>query len=309
MHSINYFRTANNWILATQALTERFQQLKASPYFPYIVVALAVLIIILLILWMRHVVRRMRRRFRGSMMGQAISMFKQAEQMVNSDEFIDRPRSLNGMDKIYLPLIAEDFPDLRVDQLGNQAQNLLLQSYQALAAVQEKSATGQSAFDELTKKISSKDSGPYYIASFERLVAEHAALGENRPQFEHVFVHNRVLSKYKKHQGKCVIEFQFAVEAMVHSERYPEPEKLQFKDSLRYQFLEDKYLYEDAKGDAALMSFKCPNCGAPLDRSGRAKCAYCGSNVRALQLDTWLPTELLPELWKQPYRPPEMRRR
>ncbi|NLL65311.1 MAG: zinc-ribbon domain-containing protein [Clostridiaceae bacterium] len=277
-------------------------QLKESPYYPFIIAAVAILVVILLIFWVRRTVRRMGRLFRRSVVGEAMSMYKDAKRMVNSEEFQNTPRSLNGMDQVYRPLIAKDFPDLQVDQLGNQAESLLQDSYKALATAEKEE--GGVALNRVRSLL--KDSGPYYIDSFERLLSEHKALGEARPIFKNVRVHRRALSNYSTQKGKQLIEFQFAVEALVHSKEHSQSEKRQFKDSVRYQYLEDKHAYQDAKGNTAVMAFKCPNCGAPLDKAGRTTCEYCGSHVQALQLETWLATEFFPELWKRPFRPGDM---
>ena len=135
----------------------------------------------------------------------ALGMLKHVQSGV--DDRANRPRSLNGMERIYLPHIARDFPGLQIDAMGSQAENLLIRSYEALAG----------GIDPELKA----DFGPYYYDALTRLITQNEAQGEDRARFEQVKVHQRVLSHYGWREGKRIIEFQFAVEAFMSSPARP----------------------------------------------------------------------------------------
>lgn len=204
----------------------------------------------------------------------------------------NQPRSLNGMETIYGPRLAEDFPSLRLEALGAEAENLLLKSYLAL--------------DEgrVTSEVRAAG-GPIYAESLGRLITQHQMLGENAPKFSRIKIHRRVLSYYGRRDGKRVIEFQFAVEAVTGSERLGEGETRQYRDAMRYQYMEDILAYKQKSGGDETLTRNCPNCGAPLKGRNEEVCAYCGTVVKALELESWLPTELLPDAWLEAYTPSE----
>lgn len=202
----------------------------------------------------------------------------------------NRPRSLNGMERIYGPLIAEDFPELRLEALGALAENLLVKSYQALEAG---SVPG----------LLSADYGGFYTESLERLIRQNRDQGRRAPQFSAVKIHKRVLSDYGQYHGRRVIEFQFAVEAMVQSEEHPEAQKRQMRNALRFQYMEDVLKFEAAGGSEKIISRSCPHCGAPLRGRGEEICPYCRSSIKAMEIYSWVPTELIAPGWSEAYLP------
>ena len=217
----------------------------------------------------------------------ALGMLKHVQSGV--DDRVNRPRSLNGMERIYLPHIARAFPRLQIDAMGSQAESLLIRSYEALAG----------GIDPELKA----DFGPYYYDALTRLITQNEAQGEDRARFEQVKVHQRVLSHYGWREGKRIIEFQFAVEAFMSSPARPEPAKQQLRNTLRFQYLEDSEAFVGADGETTVLTQNCPNCGAPLRGAAAELCPYCRSEIKKIQLETWLPVELLPEGWTEKWLP------
>ncbi len=280
-----------------------FDAIRAEPWFPWVVLLLVVAILVFAtVRLVRHVRMRLRSLFGVSSLARAASSALREGSGVSLDGS-SIPRSLNAMDRIFLPQIARDFPLLRVDQLGNQAESLVLASYEVLAGGAAGSvavgASGAVAIRSL--ETVEADYGPYYARSLERIVESNRRLGQDAPRFADVHIHNRALSLYERRDGKRIIEFQFAVEARGSSVRYPEARPVQLRDSLRLQFLEDSRMYDAAKGSSPVLALNCPNCGAPLRGIGEESCAYCGTVIKKLQLETWLPTEFLPDAWTKPW--------
>lgn len=249
-----------------------------------------ILLVILLILFIgfrivRYISRRLRsawNRLENSSVNKAYEMMKAAaeKQSVQPEE---SPRSLNGMESIYAPKIAKDFPDLRIDMLGAQAEELLRASYKVLNK-------------GITKEFSEKV-GPYYNANMARILEQRKNLSVHAARFSDVKIHRRVLSDYGYRDGKRSIDFQFAVEAMVSSDANSTPIKKQMRNSIRYQYTDDIQKFENEKGEKTLRARNCPNCGAPLASSDTQNCQYCGTNVRQLSLSTWMATDVFPEYW------------
>ena len=227
-------------------------------------------------------IRKMKKASDALPLASLLSMFKTARESGQADN--KTPRSLNGMDSIYRPMIAEDFPDLRLDALGSRAENLLIKSYEALG----KRKVSAGFYDQ---------AGRLYAEALERLIVQHRAQGGKAPVFSQVKVHKRVLSMYGRYKGKRSIEFQFAVEAMVSNRDGMPPERRQMRDRMRFHYMEDEKKFAEAGNGKGVLSRSCPNCGAPLKGRNEEQCPYCGTTVKALELEVWLPAELIPEIW------------
>lgn len=237
-------------------------------------------------------IHRVRRAYRNSLAGQLFTALRQAKPMLEAKQF--EPRSLNGMESVYGPQIARDFPNLQIDALGNAAETLLLKSYAALDKGEVEPA--------LAAEV-----GPLYAEALERLISQHRSQGERAPVFSAVLVHRRVLSYYGRRNGKRTIEFQFAVEAQVTNRRGSQKQRRQMRDAIRYSYLEDVKKFRDADTEQKVLTRNCPNCGAPLKGRNEEICPYCGSTVKSMELEVWLPDELMPECWLEDYyaRTPE----
>ena len=200
----------------------------------------------------------------------------------------NNPRSLNGMDSIYRPLISSDFPDLQVDSLVQKAQNILLAAYKSL--------------DKGLAKSFEKIPNPYFKKSLEFLLEQHKNLGNDAPIFENIHIHRRVLSDYSNRNGRKTIEFQFAVEAMVHSINKPEKVKKQYRNAVTYQFIENTTVFNELdKNKDGIYGRSCSNCGAPMSADSPNYCKYCSTAFKSIVLEDWLPAEIIPEAWTVPW--------
>lgn len=196
-------------------------------------------------------------------------------------------RSLNGMDAIYRPQIAGDFPDLQVDLLQCKAQALLLDAYRALE-------DGRSHHFLETY-------GPYMAKALERQMTGHQNLNRWAPQFSDMKIHRGVLSAYNSQGDTKTITFQFALEAYVSCEEHPEKIKRQYRDEVTYSYTENPALFAEADRDGdGIVYKKCPNCGAPLQDFRQRTCPYCSTGLKQMALKSWLPIDIRLEAWTKP---------
>lgn len=201
----------------------------------------------------------------------------------NGIERITQAKSLNSMDRIYNPLIARDFPELNIEALAQDAQELVYMSYDAL---------NQGITDDFKK-----EAGPYLLESVERLIAMNDRLGPLAPKFTQVKIHNRALSGYDAQDGNKIITFQFALEAYTKSDANSEERLVQYRNELKYLHLQNPTIFAEAGGESGILVRNCPNCGAPLNYSSPRVCEYCGSGIKTIEVDEWLPSELIANNW------------
>lgn len=252
-------------------------------HFNLIAMSLVVILFVLFIYYNRKSKRKSQRK-RGRLKPSDLNRLLQTAREIDSIK-ADRPKSLNNMERIYYPLIEKDFPNLRVDQLKYEAENLLIKSYQAL--------------EKGDKNLLGENTSPYYLSSLRREIQANRNLGPDAIHFSDVKIHDSALSQYGRDHGKRIIEFQFAVEAMAWSDKKPEKEKLQMRDMIRYQLIDDLNKFRKEGGQDKLLSKNCPNCGAPLSSNHTGKCPYCGTYIGQIEWQAWVATQIEPELWDQ----------
>ncbi len=226
-----------------------------------------------LIVWAVCAVRRRVRAFSRTAFG-TVSLAKgwAAQQERLSLE----PKSVSGMTKLYLPQIAEDFPQFQYEQFRQQAENTLRAALLALSAQEMSGLKGRSA--ALRKQV-------------ELRIADTKGRGE-REVFEEITIHRTEISRYRKEAGRCVITLQSAVgyrhyvlkDGMVKAGSKERLE--QTKYNLDFLYIQDAEQVRGAGGDKAV-GLTCPNCGAPVTALGLKRCEYCGLEVKEVNLYAW----------------------
>lgn len=195
------------------------------------------------------------------------------------EEKIERPRSLNGMDRIYLPMLQEDFPDMNVEELRTRASRELQRALQMISA-------------QRLPVMEHSDSIPFDAQIRQRIEALQRQASEEC--FEDIHVHQSVLSSYTKEPGQRRLVFQIGIEYRHFIEQNGKlrsgnkTAKEQSRYEVTYLHVDDPDLIarlSSESNEAAYMNH-CPNCGAPLVlKDGR--CSYCHAALHEISVRTW----------------------
>ncbi|MDR1800398.1 MAG: zinc ribbon domain-containing protein [Lachnospiraceae bacterium] len=193
------------------------------------------------------------------------------------EEFRNTPKSLSGMTRIYEPLIAQDFPDFNLPQFIVKAENMLLSVFNAIEAQNTKLIVNASP--ELTKHVES------YI--------EDQKSKDEREFYNDTRIHDTVLMRYQKSNGRCVISLQSAVEFKNYLEdasgniiRGDRTHLEQARCNTEIIYIQDPEKVAKYTGESVI-GINCPNCGAPIRNLGQKYCEYCGTGVIDIHIKTW----------------------
>lgn len=223
----------------------------------------------ILVLILRHV-------FRSSELGLVISEL--ARQMRSGDlkRATMEKKSLHGMDNIYGPRIAKNFPGLNLDQMKGLSQNLLKQTLTALSGGEPGPL---------------KEADRMYREELEREIAANAET-DRRVSYRDVRIDRVVVSDYRVEAGLHRITFQLSFTAiyavydgsgaLIDGD---EDEAYGRRASLSMIYIQDLKRLE-GKYQSAFAAV-CPHCGAPLEGLGAQHCLYCGSPVEPVHLRVW----------------------
>ena len=232
-----------------------------------------ILIIILLILIVAYLLVR---NFRMSGIGNLINALRQSLENGEIQERMAQPRSVNGMDRIYVPLIKQAYPQINIEELRDQAEVLLLSMFEALE---------QKDLDKLY------GAGPTYTQQVKQIITDMEAAGQSLI-FEAPKIHKTVISMFKDSANSSEITFQTALEARValidqdgvtvqgDTEGIVQ---LRFDQSLIY--IVDPNLYMDTS--RTTLSVNCPNCGGPVSFKNDV-CPYCGTYNTLIPIRVWI---------------------
>lgn len=185
-------------------------------------------------------------------------------------------KSVSGMTTIYLPLIADDFPNFNLEEFKNRSITLLTS---ALMAITKEDATYMiHASDNLQENI--------------RLRIHNNQLSDIKESYTAIKIHQTEISRYKKISGTCIITLQCSVEYLYtkyQGERLLQgnPNKLkQSKYDIQLIYIQDI----DQLGsnpDNVISAISCPNCGGNMTELGTKVCAYCGSTIEEINIRAW----------------------
>lgn len=221
-------------------------------------------------------VRRVTDRLASAMGAKSILDGLEQIQKDNSE----RPKSLNGMNDIYLPRIERDFPDFNLDQFIQKANSDLIKTLNAIESQDVDSLKGivSVSFFEKAKNI------------VDDLKSQNIV-----QKYDDIRIHKTVLSRYRKEPGHCLITLQSSVEFFDYRMR---DEKVidgsnSLKSQVRYevdminiQDLNKIQLHSSTYTEGAF-GMHCPNCGAPVSMLGVKHCEYCGSPLMEIQIHSW----------------------
>lgn len=237
----------------------------------YIIVFLIGLLVVgfILIAYVKQKASRtLKQMFNTDDIGQIIQQQKEEEST--------RAKSVSGMNDIYLPMIAKDFPQFNYQEFKVKSENMLASALQSLSEQQVSLLVNASS--DLEKKI-------------ELEIEEHKQANTHE-YYKNIDIHQTVISRYKKLKGTCVITLQTAV-GYIH---YIEKEgkmisgDKQYKEQTKYN-VELMYVQDidklDDKQDSTFNIANCPNCGAKISDVGNKTCSYCGSAIEVVNIRVW----------------------
>ena len=163
------------------------------------------------------------------------------------------PKSLSSMDRIYLENIKRDFPNININELKRQSEQVILDCFNA---VEKKSSNG------LKGKIKS---------FVDDMINDYDG---KTVKFDEFKIHKTVLSNYKKEKGTATIYFSSSFEYILNVDG--KLEKTQDRAKTEFVYIIDESLI-GSKQNA--IDFHCPNCNSPITNLGQKKCKYCGTAI------------------------------
>lgn len=195
------------------------------------------------------------------------------------EQFSETPKSVSGMTELYLPKIMKDFPEFSYAEIVRRSENVLKE---ALAAVEQEDVSRLSeGSGELKRQI--------------RLWIEDNKTQGIREVFRNPVIHKTVISRYEKRGGMCILVLQSALEyryARYQREdvaRSAEPEKIQTRCSMEWNYIQD---VDQVPEEKRVLALNCPNCGAPVKILGNRFCEYCGSALEPFNIRVWSPDHM-----------------
>ncbi len=199
---------------------------------------------------------------------------------INSTKDVGKnPASLNGMDRIYIPKIQQDFPDFQLAPVIPQVETFIKTFLDSIE-------------DRDTKPLEKLAISPSLVDRADEIIKDINSQNIN-VFYDNIVIHKTVISEYVREQGMVIIRFQSAV-GYLH---YAEDEKGKLVSGSKDVAEETVYVTSYARildselarqsGAIDVIGLNCPNCGAPLRSSSVSFCEFCGTGVQNLTEDVF----------------------
>lgn len=185
-------------------------------------------------------------------------------------------KSVSGMTSIYLPLIAEDFPEFNLEEFKNRTSTLLTS---ALVAITK---------EDISYLIHASDN----LQESIHLRIHNNQISGIKESFTSIKIHKIEISRYKKTSGTCIITLQCSIEYLYT--KYQNGNLIQGSDQkldqskydLQLIYIQDLEKLGSSSGNV-FNSISCPNCGGNMTELGTKICAYCGSTLEEINIKAW----------------------
>lgn len=199
---------------------------------------------------------------------------------INSTRDVGKnPASLNGMDRIYIPKIQEDFPDFQLSPVIPQVETFIKTF---LDSVEDKN----------TQALQKLAIAPSLVDRAEEIIKDVSSQNLN-VYYDNIVVHKTVISEYVREHGMVIIRFQSAVGYLHYAEnangKLVSGSKEVAEETVyvtSYARILDSELARQS-GVIDVIGLNCPNCGAPLRSSHVSFCEFCGTGVQNLTEDVF----------------------
>lgn len=176
------------------------------------------------------------------------------KEKLNDEEI---PKSLSGLDNLYLDQIKRDFKDLNINELKSEAEKVILECFNS---IEKKNIKYLKVKNEKIKE--------FVISKIEDTKI-------NNSLYKNIKIHKTVISKYENKKGVATIYFQTAFQY-----DYKEKESIY---RLKQDRITTEYIYvideTRLSKNIKAVGLNCPNCGAPITTLNDKKCLYCGSGI------------------------------
>ncbi len=179
------------------------------------------------------------------------------------------PKSLSGMDSIYLEQINKDFPDVNINELKRMAEAEILNAYHAVENKDYSNIKNEK------------------IKSFVRSRIDD--LGKLDISYDDLKIHRTVIGKYEKNKGIATIYFASSFQ---YVERRSDGKVKKIQDRVRCEYI---YVIDIDKveNNQNVLGISCPNCGSPIKSLGVKSCSYCGSGVVDVVSKVWIINDIV----------------
>lgn len=228
------------------------------------VLLIAILILLLIAIWIYLIVRKKLREFSASAFGTSNIIEGIKNQQI---ALTNEPRSVFGMEKLILPNISKDFPNLNINEMKKMAEDSILMCLQSI----EKKKVLKT--DHVSEKIIN-----WIQSRIDDLESRDSI------NYDSIKFHRTVLSQYTNKDGVYSLIFQTSIEYL-YRKNNNDYKKIQ--NRFKTEFI---YIFDDSKVSRyqSGIALNCPNCGAPIKDLGVKICNYCGTGVIDLVKKTWI---------------------
>ena len=231
-----------------------------------------------LVVYIRGKINKYKKEFRIQSMGFG-SGFGSGNVSDNVHAVGKNQASLNGMDRIYEPMINKDFPDLQLSAVKPMVETVIKTYLNAIE-------------DGSTEELKKLTIAPSLVDRADQIITDVRSQG-TVVHFDNIVIHKTVISEYVRDNGIVTIRFQSAVGYY----RYVTDEKGRIKSGSRDAADETVYVVDYSRildseiaresGIIDVIGLNCPNCGAPLRSSHLTHCEFCGTGVQNLTEDVF----------------------
>ena len=181
----------------------------------------------------------------------------------------ETPRSLSGMDTLYLPQIAKDFPEFNWNEWRSVIEDAVLDR---MEAIEKRDAS-------LVRK---------YPPVYEEVENILRADDEKIPHYRNTKIHKTVIRRYEKKGGTCVITAESSAQYMRPVKSGKDGgtalKKRQTAFDTELVYIQD---IDKAGPSATSWGTVCPRCGAPVKKIGMKRCEYCGAAIEPVNRRVW----------------------
>ena len=173
------------------------------------------------------------------------------------------PKSLSGMDSIYIDQIMKDFPDVNINEIKRMCEKEIINCYRA---------------------IENKDSSNIKNEKIKSFVASMIDdIKNDSVKFEDFMIHRTVIAKYEKSGGVATLYFATSFQ-YIYKKNGDILKKVQDRVRCEYIYVYDLMQVEHSK---KVFGLNCPNCGSPIVELGHKNCSYCGTKIIDVVSKVW----------------------
>ncbi len=174
------------------------------------------------------------------------------------------PKSIASMERVVLPSIKKDFPELNINELKSMSENVIIDY---LNAIEKKDV-------EILDK---------YNSTIKSLAKSKIEDNKDNIVYDNIKIHKTVINNYEKKDGIASINTESSLEYY-----YIDKKNIKKKTQTRYKveliYIIDASIVPKSKKNLGL---NCPNCGAPITTLGKKECPYCNTEIKDIVKRVW----------------------